>query len=35
MPGPRGRAVAQNVGLYDRVLARDSGDTGCAYLYPD
>ena len=29
------RAVAENVGLYDRIMARDSNDPGCAYLYPD
>ena len=29
------RAVAQNVGLYDRILAMDPADMGCAYLYPD
>lgn len=29
------RSVAENVGLYDRILARDPNDPSCAYLYPD
>ncbi|WP_299543082.1 hypothetical protein [Phenylobacterium sp.] len=27
------RAVAENVGLYDCIKARDPADQGCAYLY--
>ena len=29
------RAVAENVGLYDRILARDPKSPGCDYLHPD
>ena len=29
------RAVAENVGLYDRIVARDPKSPGCDYLYPD
>ena len=29
------RAVAENVGLYDRILARDPQNPSCAYLFPD
>ena len=27
------RAVAENTGLYDRIMARDPKDLGCAYLF--
>ena len=27
------RAVAENVGLYDRVLAHDPTDQSCEYLF--
>jgi hypothetical protein len=29
------RAVAENVGLYDRILTHDPNDPSCAFLYPD
>jgi hypothetical protein len=28
------RAVNENVGLYDRILRHEPGDTSCKYLYP-
>ena len=29
------RAVAENVGLYDRILARDPQNPSCTYLFAD
>ena len=29
------RAVSENVGLYDRILAHDPNDRGCGYLFPE
>jgi hypothetical protein len=29
------RAMAENIGLYDRIMARDPADTGCNYLFAD
>jgi hypothetical protein len=28
------RTMKENVGLYDRIMARDPADQGCAYLFP-
>jgi hypothetical protein len=29
------RAVSENAGLYDRILAHDPDDRGCGYLFPE
>jgi hypothetical protein len=29
------RAVSENLGLYDRILAHDPDDRGCGYLFPE
>ncbi len=29
------RAVAENLGLYDRILAHDPADRSCSYLFPE
>ncbi|HEY5071178.1 MAG TPA: alpha/beta hydrolase domain-containing protein [Caulobacteraceae bacterium] len=34
LPEDVGRAVAENLGLYDRILAHDPGDRSCGYLFP-
>jgi len=28
------RTMSGNLGLYDRIMARDPADPGCSYLYP-
>ena len=33
LPEDAGRAVAENVGLYDRILVHDPADRSCRYLY--
>ena len=34
LPEDVARTLADNVGLYDRILARDPADQDCSYLYP-
>ena len=35
LPEDEERAVSENVGLYDRILAHDPTDRGCSYLFPE
>lgn len=34
LPEDVNRAVAENLGLYDRIMAHDPADRSCAYLFP-
>jgi len=33
LPEDEERAVSENLGLYDRILAHDPSDRSCAYLF--
>ena len=35
LPEDVARTLAENAGLYDRILARDPSDQGCGYLFAE